>query len=106
MADEAFYEVPGARLREMRAGRDTAIRLLEEALHLRQNGERAPGGTETWAHWERRAETFLRTEHRREWRASLRSSYGWRCDPYCPGDHSGDDAAEVTGAAREGAEGG
>ena len=51
---------------------DEAIRLLEEALHLRQNGERAPGGTETWAHWERRAETFLRTEHRREWRASLR----------------------------------
>jgi hypothetical protein len=40
---------------------DTAIRLLEEALHLRMNGERAPGGTETWQDWERRAETYLRS---------------------------------------------
>ena len=40
----------------------TAIRLLEAALYLRQNGERAPGGNETWAHWERRTEAFLRTD--------------------------------------------
>ena len=85
---------------------DEAIRLLAEALQLRMNGERAPGCTETWADWERRTEAWLRTERRRAFRASLRSPYGWRCDPYCPGDHSGDDAAEVTGAAREGAEGG
>ena len=39
---------------------DTAIRLLEEALHLLTNGERAPGGNETWAGWHREAETFLR----------------------------------------------
>ena len=39
---------------------DTAIRLLEEALHLRVNGEWAPGGTETWAGWERETEEFLR----------------------------------------------
>jgi hypothetical protein len=37
-----------------------AVRLLEEALHLRMNGERAPGGTETWHDWERRAEKALR----------------------------------------------
>ena len=40
----------------------TAIRLLEEALHLRMNGERAPGGNENWREWERRAETFLRSQ--------------------------------------------
>jgi hypothetical protein len=37
-----------------------ARRLLEEALHLRMNGERAPGGNETWREWDRRAEMFLR----------------------------------------------
>ena len=55
---------------------DEAIRLLEEALHLRQNGERAPGGNETWAQWERNAEEFLRTERRRQFRASLRGDTG------------------------------
>lgn len=40
--------------------RARAIRLIERALHLRMNGERAPGGTETWAQWDRDAETFLR----------------------------------------------
>lgn len=40
---------------------DAAIRLLEAALHLYQNGEHAPGGTETWAQWERGAEVFLRS---------------------------------------------
>jgi hypothetical protein len=39
---------------------ETAVRLLEEALHLVQNGERAPGGNETWAAWARKTETFLR----------------------------------------------
>jgi hypothetical protein len=38
----------------------TAIRLLEAALHLRVNGERAPGGNETWRDWHREAERFLR----------------------------------------------
>jgi hypothetical protein len=37
-----------------------AARLLEYALHLRQHGERAPGGAETWAQFDRNAETFLR----------------------------------------------
>jgi hypothetical protein len=41
---------------------DPARALVEEALHLRQNGERAPGGSETWRDWERRAESFLRGE--------------------------------------------
>jgi hypothetical protein len=37
-----------------------AIKLLEYALHLRMYGERAPGGNETWAQWDRDAEVFLR----------------------------------------------
>jgi hypothetical protein len=39
---------------------DNAVRLLEEALHLRMNGERAPGGNETWREWDRKAEEYLR----------------------------------------------
>ena len=52
---EAAYPVP--------AGDDltTATRLLEAALHLRQNGERAPGGNETWAQLWRDIEAFLRS---------------------------------------------
>jgi hypothetical protein len=38
-----------------------AVKLLEEALFLRMNGERAPGGNETWHDWDHRAETFLRS---------------------------------------------
>jgi hypothetical protein len=34
--------------------------LLEYALHLRQYGENAPGGSETWAEFDRRAEMMLR----------------------------------------------
>lgn len=37
-----------------------AERLLNYALHLRQYGERAPGGDETWAEFDRRTEAFLR----------------------------------------------
>ncbi len=40
--------------------RERPVRLIEEALHLRMNGERAPGGNETWADWDRRAEQYLR----------------------------------------------
>ena len=40
--------------------RSPAIRLLEAALHLRMNGERAPGGNETWAQLWRDVEEFLR----------------------------------------------
>ena len=49
---------------------DTAIRLLEQALFLRMNGERPPGAprddpaAETWRDWDRRAEAFLRKAHR------------------------------------------
>lgn len=39
---------------------DNAVTLLREALFLRQNGERPPGGSETWHDWDRRAERFLR----------------------------------------------
>lgn len=38
-----------------------ATRLLEYALRLRQHGERAPGGDETWDEFDRVAEAFLRT---------------------------------------------
>jgi histidine triad (HIT) family protein len=38
-----------------------AVKLLEEALHLLVNGERAPGGDETWHDWADRAERFLRS---------------------------------------------
>jgi hypothetical protein len=39
-----------------------AIRLLEDALFLRTNGERPPGHSEaTWRKWEREAEVFLRS---------------------------------------------
>lgn len=37
-----------------------AIRLLDEALFLCMYGECAPGGSETWSAWVRRAEVFLR----------------------------------------------
>ena len=39
-----------------------AIRLLEEALHLRMNGEYAPGGKENWHDWDRKTEIFLRQQ--------------------------------------------
>lgn len=39
---------------------DDALMLLRYALHLRQHGERAPGGNETWAQFDRRCEDFLR----------------------------------------------
>lgn len=35
-------------------------KLLEEALHICQNGEYAPGGTENWHSWAVKAETYLR----------------------------------------------
>lgn len=34
--------------------------LLEKAMHLCRHGENAPGGSETWAAWYERAETFAR----------------------------------------------
>lgn len=37
-----------------------ALGILREALHLHQNGEKAAGGTEAWAEWGKRAESFLR----------------------------------------------
>jgi hypothetical protein len=40
-----------------------AMRLLEEVLHLRMNGERAPGGSETWAELDPEIERFLRAHH-------------------------------------------
>ncbi len=44
----------------MKTTYDQAVALLEEALHLRMNGERAPGGNETWADWDKKAELYLR----------------------------------------------
>jgi len=39
---------------------DPARVLVAEAFHLLVNGERAPGGCETWAEWCHRAEDYLR----------------------------------------------
>jgi hypothetical protein len=39
-----------------------AVALLMYALHLRMHGERAPGGHETWAEFDRRCEDFLRRQ--------------------------------------------
>lgn len=36
-----------------------AHRLVAEAHHLRQYGERAPGGAETWREWDRKADAYL-----------------------------------------------
>lgn len=41
-------------------GRTEALALLRYALHLRQHGERAPGGNETWHEFDQRAEALLR----------------------------------------------
>jgi hypothetical protein len=38
----------------------TAARLVQRALDLRQFGQLAPGGKDTWAGWERDAEAWLR----------------------------------------------
>lgn len=37
-----------------------AVQLLNYAMHLRQYGERAPGGDETWQRFDRDAEALLR----------------------------------------------
>jgi hypothetical protein len=42
------------------ADTNEAIKLVEYALHLRQHGERAPGGNETWREFDQRAEACLR----------------------------------------------
>lgn len=42
---------------------EVAVSLLEEALFLCMNGERAPGGNETWGEWCRKTEFFLRRRH-------------------------------------------
>jgi hypothetical protein len=39
---------------------DTAVKLLEEALHLLTHGEYAPGGSENWPGWIAKTEAFLR----------------------------------------------
>jgi hypothetical protein len=38
-----------------------ATSLIEYALHLRMHGENAPGGSENWPEFDRKAEDFLRT---------------------------------------------
>lgn len=41
-------------------GHGEAVQLLRDVHHLRVHGERAPGGNETWAEFDRRCEDFLR----------------------------------------------
>lgn len=47
--------------------RAAAVKLLEYALHLRMHGENAPGGTETWAQFDRDTEAFLRAQPVEAW---------------------------------------
>lgn len=53
MSNRDRAEAPDLRLTTPRG-------LVEYALHLRMNGERAPGGDETWRAWEGAAERYLR----------------------------------------------
>jgi hypothetical protein len=59
---DAVMAVVGPEVERLRKDRDVARNLLEAALHLRMYGERAPGGNENWADWDRDAERFLRGE--------------------------------------------
>lgn len=43
-----------------------ALQILDYAMILRMHGERAPGGNETWAEFDRVAERFLRKVRRME----------------------------------------
>lgn len=45
---------------ELLSRTERAEALLLDALHLRQHGERAPGGTESWPGWTAAAEAHLR----------------------------------------------
>lgn len=45
--------------RQRPAETEAAVKLLEGALHLCKQGERGPGGDETWREWVDRAERFL-----------------------------------------------
>lgn len=56
----AWLTEPGRVTALSYAYRTPAVKLLEEALHLRQHGERAPGGNGTWRDWDERAEQYLR----------------------------------------------
>lgn len=100
-----------------------ATRLLEYALHLRMHGENAPGGTETWAQFDRDCEHFLRTTRpnapQGDTVASLRATLaraeaegwsGWACcefhdadsAPCAPDDQGGyccDNCPRLTGTA-------
>jgi hypothetical protein len=58
----AWLTEPGRAAALSEAYRTPAVRLLEDALFLRMNGERPPGHAEaTWRAWEPKAEAFLRS---------------------------------------------
>lgn len=59
--DTRYVQLTPAGQRRYLTGTYTAplTRLAEGALFLRQNGERPPGGSETWHHWDRQAERVL-----------------------------------------------
>lgn len=48
--------------RRLAAARDEALALLAYGLQLRQHGEQAPGGRETWAEFDRKTEALLRSQ--------------------------------------------
>lgn len=55
-----LHEKVVRKLVDAEAERDQLKKLAEEALHLRQHGEHAPGDSENWRDWERKAERALR----------------------------------------------
>jgi hypothetical protein len=85
--------------------RREATGLLEYALHLRMHGENAPGGSETWQEFDRRAEEFLRT-HGAAAALNATTAKAWADLAYemwaliCNSSHDGHGGAAATAAWR------
>ena len=73
-----------------------ALRLLRLALHLRQHGERAPGGDETWTDWHRQAETMLRAADRPAGVVLVDDgTWEWHWTPTQTGSYSGPHGPDI-----------
>lgn len=98
VSDETASEVggegsgtPGGSMRHAEA-----FALLRQAHHLRTHGERAPGGSETWADWDRQAETLLRAADRQAGVVLVDDgSWQWRWTPTATGSYSGPHGPDI-----------
>ena len=80
-------------------GHTEALALLRQALHLRTHGERAPGGGETWADWDRQAETLLRAVDQPAGVVLVDDgSWTWRWTPTDTGSYSGPHGPDICSA--------